>query len=342
MSKRLTYLLLGSSGLALAGVLSLSLLRLLAGPDTRADPAPDTPAAEGTDEPIRPVPAPEGLDDRKVALGRQLFHDPVLSHDGTVACATCHDLRKGGADGRVRPVGSGGQDGRVNAPTVFNSSLNFRQFWDGRAATLEEQIDGPVNSPLELASGWGEVMGRLRRDPAYPARFAGLYPDGLQVKNVKDAIATFERSLLTPNSRFDRYLGGERNALTADEQEGYRLFNAYGCVACHQGAGVGGNMFAHFGVMEDYFAGRDDLTDADLGRFHVTGREGDRHLFKVPGLRNVALTAPYFHDGSGKNLRMAVSVMARYQLGRRLSTDEADRIVHFLETLTGEYNGAPL
>jgi cytochrome c peroxidase len=225
---------------------------------------------------------------------------------------------------------------------VFNSSLNFRQFWDGRAATLEEQIDGPVGSPLELGSGWDEVVGKLREDPDYRGRFAGLYPDGVQARNVKDAIATFERSLLTPNSRFDRYLGGDRTALNTDERQGYERFKAYGCVACHQGAGLGGNMFAHFGVMEDYFAGRDDLTEADLGRFPVTGRESDRHLFKVPSLRNVALTAPYFHDGSGKNLRVAVSVMARFQLGRRLSADETDQIVKFLETLTGEYDGAPL
>jgi cytochrome c peroxidase len=342
MSKRLTYLIVGSSGLAVAGVLSLFLVRLLASPDTRADPAPDWPAAESTDDPIRPVPAPAGLDGRKVALGGRLFRDPVLSHDGTLACATCHDLRKGGADGRVHPLGSGGRVGRVNAPTVFNSSLNFRQFWDGRAASLEDQIDGPVNSPLELASGWDEILGKLRRDPDYPARFAAVYPDGLQVRHVKDAITTFERSLLTPNSRFDRFLRGDRQALSEAEQAGYRLFTAYGCVACHQGAGMGGNMFAQFGVMEDYFAGRENPTEADLGRFQVTHRESDRHVFKVPSLRNVALTGPYFHDGSGKNLRMAVGVMARFQLGRRLSADEADRIAKFLEALTGEYEGAPL
>jgi cytochrome c peroxidase len=342
MSKRLTYLLLGSSGLALAGALSLLLLRFLPKTEPPAEPVPEAAARESTDEPIRPVPEPAGLDDRKVALGNQLFHDPVLSHDGTVACAKCHDLGQGGTDRLPHPVGGGGRAGLVNAPTVFNSSLNFRQFWDGRAATLEDQIDGPVNSPLELGSGWEEILGKLRQDPDYRARFAGLYPDGVQAGNVKDAIATFERSLLTPSSRFDRFLRGDRTALTRDEQEGYERFKAYGCVACHQGVGMGGNMYALFGVMDDYFAGRDDLTEADLGRFKVTGRDRDRHLFKVPGLRNVALTAPYFHDGSGKNLHMAVGIMARYQLGRRLSATEADQIVKFLETLTGEYKGVPL
>jgi cytochrome c peroxidase len=342
MSKRLIYLLLGSSGLALAGALALALPRLLPRPEVQADPALEWPVPESTSEPIRPVPEPAGLDVRKVALGKQLFSDKALSHDDNVACATCHDLRKGGADGQVRPRGSGGREGRVNVPTVFNSSLNFRQFWDGRAATLEEQIDGPVNSPLELASGWDEILGKLRQRPGYRDSFAGLYPDGIQARNVKDVIATFERSLLTPNARFDRYLRGDDKALTQDELEGYRRFKKYGCVTCHQGAGVGGNMYARFGILTDYFAERGGETEADLGRFQVTHRDADRHVFKVPGLRNVALTAPYFHDGSAETLPKAVRLMGRHQLGRHLSQEDTALIVKFLEALTGEYDGGPL
>ncbi len=193
-----------------------------------------------------------------------------------------------------------------------------------------------------MDSNWIDITNKLKLSPEYQAAFAELYAQGIQSATIKDAIATFERSLSTPNSRFDRFLQGDVQILSEQEKEGYRLFKSYGCASCHQGVGIGGNMFQRFGVMGDYFADRGKPTKADLGRFNVTGNEADRHLFKVPGLRNVALTAPYFHDGSTRSLEEAVMVMAKYQLGRQLSSEELHRIVSFLKTLSGEYKGEAL
>jgi cytochrome c peroxidase len=313
-----------------------------------APPATGTPHAArplpitASFEPIQPIPEPPRLDPRKVELGNRLFHDPRLSRDNSVACSTCHSLSQGGTDHRIQSVGINRQVGQVNSPTVFNSALNFRQFWDGRAETLEAQVDGPIHNPAEMGSSWPDIVATLGRDPLYRAAFAGLYRDGVQPANIRDAIATFERSLTTPNSRFDRFLSGAATSITEEEKAGYALFKTLGCVACHQGAAIGGNMFQKFGVMGDYFADRGHQTAADLGRFNVTGRDEDRHTFKVPSLRNVARTAPYFHDGSAKTLEEAVAVMGRYQLGRTLSRSDVALLVKFLNTLTGEYNGRPL
>lgn len=286
-------------------------------------------------QPILPLQPIAGLDPERVALGAKLFHDKRLSADLSLACVSCHDLAKGGADGRQFSVGVGNAQGRINAPTVLNSGYSLAQFWDGRAATLEEQAAGPIQNPVEMAATWPEVLDRLERDRAIKAAFTRIYPDGLTAANVLDAIAAFERSLVTVNSRFDRYLRGEKDTLTTLEMDGYRRFREYGCTSCHQGALVGGNMYQKFGVLGDYFAGR-QITQSDLGRFNVTQREEDRHVFKVPSLRNVALTAPYFHDGSAHTLDQAVIVMGRYQLGRELSVDDVAAIVAFLESLSGE------
>jgi cytochrome c peroxidase len=293
-------------------------------------------------EPILPIPLESQLDPRKVALGVRLFNNPRLSHDDSISCASCHSLNSGGVDRKSRSVGINGQTGVINAPTVFNSGLNFKQFWDGRAETLEDQIQGPTHSPAEMGSTWKEIMEKLNQSSDYVTTFNDVYADGIQIQNIKDAIATFERSLTTPNSRFDRFLRGDGSALTEEEKEGYRLFKTYGCASCHQGINAGGNMFQKFGVMGDYFADRGNLTKADLGRYNVTGNEADRRVFKVPSLRNVALTPPYFHDGSATQLENAVAVMGKYQLGRRLSPTEIQRIVSFLKTLSGEYGGKPL
>ena len=299
-------------------------------------------AAAQTDEPIKPIPLEVKLDPKKVALGEKLFNDKRLSRDNSLSCASCHNLSAGGVDGSPSSVGIGGAKGPINAPTVFNSALNFRQFWDGRANSLEEQTAGPIHNPKEMGSNWVEVLGKLKQDAALVAQFKEVYPDGLQAKNVQDGISTFERTLVTPNARFDKYLRGDKNAINADELKGYELFKKYGCVACHQGVAVGGNMFQTFGVMGDYFAKRGNPTEADLGRYNVTKNEADKHVFKVPSLRNVALTAPYFHDGSAKTLNDAVAVMFKYQLGRSASQQDRDQIVMFLRTLTGEYKGQPL
>jgi cytochrome c peroxidase len=293
-------------------------------------------------EPIQPIPTGDDLDENKVKLGESLFNDRQLSHDNTVSCSSCHSLTTAGSDTRPRSIGINGQLGQINAPTVFNSGFNFKQFWDGRAATLEDQIDGPVQATDEMGSTWPDVLAKLAKSAVYASSFKSLYPDGIQINNVKDAIATFERSLSTPNSRFDRYLRGDQTALDTEEKRGYQIFKSYGCISCHQGVNVGGNMFQTFGVMADYFADRGHVTKQDLGRYNVTGDENDRHVFKVPSLRNVELTAPYFHDGSAATLEDAVKVMGKYQLGRSLSEEETAALVKFLKTLTGNYKGAPL
>jgi len=286
--------------------------------------------------PIQPLFRQVELNREKVALGKKLFFDPRLSRDNTISCASCHDIAAGGADGIDLSVGIGGARTSVNSPTVLNSGLNFAQFWDGRADTLEEQIDGPVHHPGEMGSNWQEVLSKLRTVPEYVAAFDKAYPGGMQIQSVKDAIATYERSLITPNARFDRFLGGDMGAISEEERAGYELFSSLGCVSCHQGRGVGGNMFQRFGVVGNYFKDRGNVTQADYGRYNVTGDDDDLHVFKVPSLRNIELTAPYLHDGSAETLEAVVQVMARYQIGQELQDREVNQIVAFLKTLTGE------
>ncbi len=300
------------------------------------------PATAQSEEPIKPIPLAPKLDAKKVNLGDKLFHDKRLSRDNSMSCASCHALASGGMDRAQVSTGIGGAKGPINAPTVFNAGFNFRQFWDGRANSLEEQAAGPVHNPKEMGSNWAEVLAKLAQDKDTVALFKDSYPDGLQAKNIQDAIAIFQRSLVTPNARFDKYLTGDKAALSTDEIRGYQLFKSYGCVACHQGVNVGGNMFQVFGVMGDYFKKRGGVTEADLGRYNVTKNDIDKHMFKVPSLRNVALTAPYFHDGSAKTLPDAVDVMFKFQLGRPGSQQDKELIVKFLHTLTGEYKGKPL
>jgi cytochrome c peroxidase len=301
-----------------------------------------TKASVFVNEPIAPLPRNIDLDSGKVALGKRLFEDPRLSRDNSISCSTCHDLNKGGGDGLAGSRGIGGALSAFNAPTVFNSSFNFRQFWDGRAATLEEQTSGPVHNPTEMGSSWQEVVAKLSADPEYTRSFTALYPKGLSETAIQDAIATFERSLITPDARIDRYLRGEQGVLNERELAGYRLFKERGCTACHQGINIGGNLFQSMGVFGNFFADRAKDKKEDQGRFNVTGKEEDRHLFKVPSLRNVARTAPYLHDGSIPVLGDAVKTMGKYQLGRDLPPDEIDLIVAFLHTLTGTYQGKPL
>ena len=286
------------------------------------------------DEPILPLPTVVPVDPAKVRLGRRLFYDKRLSRNDSVSCASCHDMAKGGADGRKFARGWNGALIEINTPTVLNSSLNPTKFWDGRARTLEAQIDGPVQSRVEMGSTWEQVLGKLSKDDVLAKAFRAVYHDGLTVANIKDAIATFERSLITPNARFDRYLRGDDTAITADEKAGYQLFKSLGCVACHQGRNVGGNVFQKFGVIDDYYRDRVVLSK-DMGRYNVTGRYEDRHVFRVPSLRNVELTAPYFHDGSVGTLEEAVQIMAWYQLGQAIEGDQVAKIVAFLKTLTG-------
>lgn len=233
-------------------------------------------------------------------------------------------------------MGINGKLGTANAPSVFNSALNFKQFWDGRATTLGEQIEGPIHNPLEMGSGWPEIAAKISQDPLYKAKFAAIYPDGITHENIVDAIVTFENTLITLDSPFDRYLKGEQNALSRAQLLGYQKFQAYGCVSCHQGVNIGGNMFQVFGVMRNYFHDRGGSYPSDLGRFNVTKQEADKHVFRVPSLRNVELTAPYFHDGSVHTLDKAVQVMGKYQLGREIPKEDITVLVQFLKSLTGK------
>ncbi len=302
---------------------------------TSSDPEASISPTELSATAIRPIPAPENLDERVVELGRRLFHEARLSRDGTISCASCHDLAQGGDDGRRVSIGVGGAKGERNAPTVLNSSLNFRQFWDGRAVTLEEQAGGPLIHPDEMGSTWSDVIATLQSDTSYVAEFRELWPDGVTQANVRLAIATFERSLLTPGGRFDRFLGGEKDALTPVEKEGYELFLEVGCITCHQGVNVGGNLHQRFGQASNFFVDRGGATVSDLGRYNVTNESTDAFKFKVPTLRNVARTAPYFHDGSVPTLEQAVRIMAKYQLGDDLEESEIEKIAAFLRTLDG-------
>ncbi|MEI6560250.1 MAG: cytochrome c peroxidase [Rhodospirillaceae bacterium] len=291
----------------------------------------------GLDEPIRPLVAPTGLDAQKVLLGRRLFSDPILSADGTVSCASCHDLAAAGADHRPRSTGIHGAVGAVRAPTVYNSGLNFRQFWDGRAATLEAQVDGPVTNPLEMGAAWPAVLARLDSHADYRRAFEAVFGAPPTAEAVESAIASFERSLVTVGSRFDRWLLGDATALTDLELEGYRLFKSYGCASCHQGANVGGNMFQKFGFMGNYFRDRGQIAEPDLGRYNITHREDDRFVFKVPSLRLAAAGGPYFHDGSVSDLAAVIRIMGRYQLGRDIPDGDQAAIIAFLGSLVGEH-----
>ncbi|MEM7307893.1 MAG: cytochrome-c peroxidase [Planctomycetota bacterium] len=286
---------------------------------------------------IVPIPLPPAeLDARTVALGRRLFHEERLSADGTISCASCHALDEAGADGRRASVGVGGAVGDRNAPTVLNSALNFTQFWDGRARTLEEQVGGPLTHPSEMGSSWNEILAFLNDDGSYAEEFHALWSGGVTEKNVRHAIATFERTLLTPDSPFDHFLIGHVDAITQEAREGYQLFLDVGCISCHQGVNVGGNLFQRFGIASNFFEDRGAIKESDLGRYNLTQRDQDAFKFRVPSLRNVARTAPYFHDGSVPTLAGAVRIMAKYQLGASLDDGEVDKIVAFLETLTGE------
>ncbi len=290
--------------------------------------------ARKTREPIIPLPRSIDLDSRKVALGKTLFHDKRFSRDNSTACASCHNIDTNGADTGRYSTGWNGGATAVNTPTVFNSGFNFVQFWDGRAATLEEQAGGPIHNSVEMGSNWGAVLQKLGVDRDINDQFSKVYSDGLTIKNVQDAIATFERSLITPNSRFDMYLRGDNTAISAEEKTGYAMFKSFGCAACHQGRNVGGNLYQRLGIFHDYYDVR-KIGETDLGRYNVTQDQRDRHVFKVPSLRNIELTAPYFHDGSVGELDAVVQLMAYYQVGRTLQPDETNCIVAFLKTLTG-------
>jgi cytochrome c peroxidase len=294
-----------------------------------------------SEEPISPIPSGVALDADKVRLGEMLFHDVRLSHGDVLACASCHLLAEGGDDNQAHSRGSDGELSNFNAPTVFNASLSFRLNWRGNFRSLEKQNEAVLLDHHLMNTTWQALLPKLRADATYRDAFATVYGSAPTPAQVLDALATFQRSLTTPDARFDRHLRGERDAITPEEERGYQLFKDYGCVACHQGVNVGGNLFQRFGVFHDPFA-QGPIRTPDLGRFTITGEADDRFVFRVPSLRNVALTAPYFHDGRAETMEQAIEEMARSQLGRVLTGREIGLIAGFLRTLTGEYRGRPL
>ncbi len=285
-------------------------------------------SASAFSEAIEPIPFKADYDKKIALLGKQLFFDPILSKDNTISCATCHHLESGGDDNLKFSFGINGQEGVINSPTIYNSVYNFRQFWDGRAKDLAEQAIGPIENPVEMGNDFDHLIKTLQASK-YKAMFELLYDEGLTKQNILHALAEYEKALITPNAPFDQYLRGDETAISAEAKEGYTLFKSKGCIACHHGRNIGGNLYNKFGVIEN-------ANSADLGRYNVTKKARDKYFFKVPSLRNVSQTAPYFHDGRTHSLTEAVKLMARFQLGQPVTEDEVRKIVAFLKTLDGE------
>lgn len=283
-------------------------------------------------EPVQPIQPAKVTDPQLVKLGAMLYFDPRLSKSGFISCNSCHNLSMGGTDNLKTSIGDKWQQGPINSPTVLNSSLNLAQFWDGRAADLKEQAAGPIANPGEMAFTHELAVEMLQSIPGYTNEFKKTFgTDKIDIGMVTDAIAAFEETLVTPHSKFDKWLAGNDDALTPTELRGWELFKTSGCVACHNGPALGGNSFQKMGLVEPY------KTEAGAeGRSAVTGKDADRFNFKVPTLRNVELTYPYFHDGGADTLAQAVDIMGRLQLGKKFTPDENAAIVAFLKTLTGE------
>ena len=282
-------------------------------------------------EPVTPIEPVKNINPAQVELGKKLYFDPRLSKSGFISCNSCHNLSMGGTDNLKTSIGHNWQQGPINAPTVLNSSMNVAQFWDGRAADLKEQAGGPIANPGEMAFTHTLAIDVLESIPAYVTEFKVVFGgDGINIDQVTEAIAEFEKTLVTPNSRFDQWLLGNTNAITEKELSGYILFKNSGCVACHMGPALGGTSFQKMGLVEPY----ETKSDA-VGLAGVTGEDADRFKFKVPTLRNVEMTYPYFHDGEAATMAEAVDIMGRLQLGRKFETAEIDRVVAFLGTLTG-------
>ncbi len=292
-------------------------------------------------EPIQPLSAIRKPMGPRATLGKLLFHDERLSHDNSISCATCHNVHHGGDDDQAFSHGIGGAAGVMNSPTVLNSSLNMAQFWDGRVSSLKEQVAGPIHAPNEMASNWAEVVSKLKADPELTRRFQKEFSEGITPDTISECIANYEEQLLTPDAPFDRFLRGEKTAVNDEVLEGYRLFRELGCAACHQGRGIGGNLFVQFGVMRKFIENELKLDgqsqaktlDSHISHFHDYSFSESR--LKVPMLRNVALTAPYLHDGSAETLEDAVEVMGIFQLGTELTEHEVRLLVTFLKSLTG-------
>ncbi|MCC8935530.1 cytochrome-c peroxidase [Bradyrhizobium sp. CCBAU 51753] len=303
-------------------VCALTLGCLLTSPAPSQMPAP-APVSNGAQEPITPIPAPPAIDPLKVKLGERLFNDARLSHDNSQSCSSCHDLGANGASAARFDYGVDGGQQRFNTLTVFNSTLNFRFGWEGKVRTIEDDIKALLESPRIMGSSLAEVTMKLDSDSEMRASFAAAYGRRPDAASIVDAMASFSRTLVTPGSKFDRWLTGDAAALSDDELDGYRLFKSLGCVSCHQGVNVGGNLYQRHGI------------------FHPLASP-EPAILRVPSLRNVATTPPYFHDGSAPTLDDAVRKMALAQLNARLTDAQVKALVAYLQSLTGEYRGVPV
>ena len=276
-----------------------------------------------SEEPITPIPEPPPIDASKVRLGERLFGDPRLSRDNSRSCASCHDLGANGATRASHDMGFDGSNLPLNTPTVFNATLNFRFGWEGKIRTIESDVKASLENPQIMGVNISELAERIGTEPALQREFAAVYGRGPDSHNVVDAIASFVRTLVTPGSRFDRWLAGDAAALSAQEQDGYRLFKSLGCVSCHQGVNIGGNLFQRHGIFHPLASPKPEI-------------------LRVPSLRNVAATPPYFHDGSTATLDEAVRKMGMTQLNSTLTDDQVSAIVAYLQTLTGKFRGVPV
>lgn len=283
-------------------------------------------------EPIEVIKAVKVTEPEKVELGKMLFFEPRLSKSGYISCNSCHNLATGGVDALPTSVGHNWQQGPINSPTVLNANYMLAQFWDGRASDLQAQAAGPIENPKEMGYSHALATQTIASMPAYRAHFAKVYGDeNVTIDRLTDAIATFEKTLVTPNSPFDQYLLGKQDAISVDAKAGYQLFKSKGCVSCHNGPAVGGTMYMKMGLIKPFHT-----NNPAEGRIAVTGKEADKFVFKVPTLRNIELTYPYFHDGSVWTLEEAVNTMADIQLGQKLSDKENLEMVAFLVSLTGD------
>ena len=279
---------------------------------------------------ITPMPLSVEYDKNKASLGKKLFFDTILSKDDTISCASCHSLPGNGANTTQYSFGVNGAEGEVNSPTVLNSSFNFVQFWDGRAKGLKEQALGSIQNPVEMAENIPNVLKKLTNS-SYKQEFENIYKNGVTKDNLAEVIAEFEKALFTPNSRFDKYLRGDTGAISEEEKRGYQLFQDLGCISCHNGMSVGGNSYHKIGLFKPYKQNK-----LFVGRYAVTKRDRDKDMVKVPSLRNVELTAPYFHDGGAKDLKDAISAMLKLQIGINPQDKDINDIEVFLKTLTGQ------
>jgi len=280
---------------------------------------------------IAPIPQKAEYDKIKAELGKKLFFDPILSIDNTIACASCHILPGSGSDMSPYSKGVGGAFGGLNTPTVLNAVYNLSQFWDGRAKDLQEQAVGPIVNPVEMASTKEHVLKVLNENKSYKKHFYTIYEEDLKFSQVTEVLAEFQKALITPNAPFDNYLRGDQTALTDLEKRGYELFQSKGCISCHNGINIGGSLYQKVGIFEEFLGQK-----GSLGRYNVTKDEDDRYTFKVPSLRNIALTSPYMHDGNISKLKDIISKMGRFQLGQDMQEEDVKAIEAFLRTLTGQ------